>query len=81
MVEWIGVGLWVCRGFCLGCRGLLGFGSVWVWVWCGDRCWAVGLSWVARVWIGVGDRCLGDRRWAVDFCRWFFFRVIGVVFG
>ena len=41
----------------------------------------MGLLWVAWVWIGVGDRCLGDRRWAVDFCRWFFFRVIGVVFG
>ena len=39
-----------------------------------------GFVGVARVWIGVGDRCLGDRRWAVDFCRWFFFRVISVVF-
>ena len=41
--------VWVCRGF----------GLVWVWVWCGDRRWAVGLSWVAWVRIGVGDQGLG----------------------
>ena len=57
-------------GFTVGivwiCRGLRGFESVWVWVWCGDQHWAMGLwwvlfglPWVACVRIGMGHRCLG----------------------
>ena len=67
----IGVGLWVCCGFCLGLPWVawvrigVGLGVVW------RSALGCGFAMGYVVWIGVGDRC-----WAVDFCRWFFFWVI-----
>ena len=52
----------------------MGFGAeIGVWVWCGDRRWAVGLSWVAWVWIDVGFS------WWLS--AWVSSKVVGVGFG